>query len=283
MGCCQNKELHVVCSCDFPDEEKNRLVEEEIIATSVKGSEDELERRRSEHLSNVEGVGASNADAAEVSPDGVVAELEAAMASGRPPAEDGAPPPGTAGAGPGAAAKEAAQESVSPLLEELYLTGTFASWATDFKQTHMTQVASTTEGTAKLRMCLKLTSQSFSFQVVSAKREWNWRLYPRDAKNIRFTHASKEGRLKPNEPNAVIVGLGDLKAGHGLNFHVIEEAGVIATVWIEVPVTSTPSGLVVRTDTAAGARVWYTLEDTGVQYLGGDGVDLNKYAWMKIS
>jgi len=171
------------------------------------------------------------------------------------------------------------------LKDSFHLTGTFAKWVTDFAPSRLEQVPSGREGVARLKICIKLTSQSFSFQVVSAEQKWTWRLYPRDAVNIRFTHVSKEGKLNAGNPDEVIVGLGGSKAGHGLNFHVIEAAGVVVSIWIEVPVQDSrkePSVLEPRYDTVDGARVWYTLEDTGVQYTGGDNVDLNKYSWMGL-
>lgn len=169
-----------------------------------------------------------------------------------------------------------------PLKEPLYLTGAWAKWATNLAAGKLIQVPAP-EGFARLRLCVKMTSQSFSFQVVSADRGWKWRLYPRDAKNLKFTHVSKEGKLSPGDPDAVVVALGDLKAGHGLNFHVLESDGAIVTVWLEVPVRSTGDALVLKDDSPAGYRVWYTLEDTGVQYTGGDGIDLNKYSsWVKF-
>jgi len=87
--------------------------------------------------------------------------------------------------------------------------------------------------------------------------------------------------LQSDKPDAVAVGVGDLNTGHGLNFHVVEEDPTTVTIWVEVPVSSAEDGLVLQTGTATGARVWYTKEDTGVQFVGGDGVDLNKYKWMR--
>lgn len=280
MGACQNKELFIVCSCNCADdevqtEEQIAPEEEELIAPlPVKGkSEQAAERSLSSKLpefsGSVEPSSATNAAAAEdtssPAPKVPVASQEVPPAVVQPHEEVQAPP-------------------MLELIESLHLTGNFAEWATDFAPCTLRQVPSAKEGAARLRTCVKLTSQSFSFQVVCKQKQWNWRLYPRDAKPIRFTHASKEGRLKPGEPEAVVVGLGDLKAGHGLNFHVIEEEyrGSTVTIWVEVPVKASGGGVALRTDTVQGAKVWFTMEDTGVQYKGGDGVDLNKYKWMKI-
>eukprot|EP00439_Symbiodinium_sp_Y106_P079736 s727_g18.t1 len=179
---------------------------------------------------------------------------------------------------------EASTEELKPRLRtRLHLTGTFADWKTSFALSRLVQVPKSDgqrEDVVRLKLCVKLTSQSFSFQVVSPEKDWSWRLYPRDAQPMRFTHVSKEGRLVAAQPAAVAVAVGDLNAGHGLNFHVVEKEGDIVTVWIEVPVQP-PSADVVEVDfQGAGARVWYTLEDTGVQYTGGDGIDLDRYKWM---
>eukprot|EP00434_Breviolum_minutum_P004889 symbB.v1.2.004313.t2/scaffold188.1/size279614/2 len=66
----------------------------------------------------------------------------------------------------------------------LHLTGKFANWRTDFAPSRLRRVA-LEKDTLRLAMCLRLTSQSFSFQVVSPSKGWNWRLYPRDAQPLR--------------------------------------------------------------------------------------------------
>jgi hypothetical protein len=113
--------------------------------------------------------------------------------------------------------------------------------------------------------------------------DFTWRLYPRDAVPIKLggfikTHVSKEGWLTNGDPSAVAVGLGDLKIGHGLNFHVLEMEGTVVTIWVEVPaIDDGVSQLELNKDTADGCRVWYTKEDTGIQNCGGDMMDLRKY------
>ncbi|OLP96354.1 hypothetical protein AK812_SmicGene21422 [Symbiodinium microadriaticum] len=164
---------------------------------------------------------------------------------------------------------EASTEELKPRLRtRLHLTGTFADWKTSFALSRLVQVPKSDgqrEDVVRLKLCVKLTSQSFSFQVVSPEKDWSWRLYPRDAQPMR---------------QRVAVAVGDLNAGHGLNFHVVEKEGDIVTVWVEVPVQPPSADVVEVNFQGAGARVWYTLEDTGVQYTGGDGVDLDRYKWM---
>merc|ERR1711865_813488 len=138
----------------------------------------------------------------------------------------------------------------------------------------MTPVPSRKPGFQLLRLCVRLTSESLTFAVVSGQRQWAWRLYPRDAVPIRIgfirSHVSKEGMLTCDGPDAVIVGLGNLSIGHGLNFHVLEKDGAVVTVWVELPVSENNGVDELRTDTADGAKVWYTNEDTGIDHVGGD-------------
>merc|ERR1712061_780117 len=102
---------------------------------------------------------------------------------------------------------EIASELTRPFLKEpLHLTGSFAKWSTKFPESRLLPAqALSPEGTVRLRLCVRLTSASFSFQVVTAEREWSWRFYPRDAQNIRFTNVSRAGLLKEREPGAVAV------------------------------------------------------------------------------
>lgn len=173
------------------------------------------------------------------------------------------------------------------LVESIHLTGNWAKWLTNHGPAKMTQMnsgssSSLPEGVVRLHLCLTMNSQSFSFQVVSAKHQWNWRLYPKDAKPVWGMHVSKEGKLTDGSPDAVSVGRGDGKLGHGLNFHVVESAGAVVTIWVEVPVKAGHGGVELRIDDAKGCRVWYTKEDTGAQLTAGDGVDLAKYKWMGL-
>ena len=95
------------------------------------------------------------------------------------------------------------------------------------------------------------------------------------------SHVSKEGMLTCDDPDAVIVGLGNLSIGHGLNFHVLEKEGAVVTIWVELPIFENKGVVELRTDTADGAKVWYTNEDTGIDHVGGDGMDLSKYRkWL---
>lgn len=162
--------------------------------------------------------------------------------------------------------------------EPLHLAGTWTKWSTNLPKAQLQHVPGSSESVARLSLCAKLTSMSLSFQVVSAKKAWAWRLFPRDAKPAMWgAHVAKEGKLSEGIPDAVIVGLGDSKKGHGLNFHIIEAEGTIVTVWVEVPVRKNNDELELRHDTVDLARVWYTREDTGIQITAGDGIDLNKY------
>lgn len=175
------------------------------------------------------------------------------------------------------------------LVEKLYVTGPFSSWKLDHDDGQLQLAARHApagsspppgEGIMRLRLCVQLSSMSFSFQVVNPAKKWTWHLYPRDAVlKVWGLHVSKEGKLWPDNPDAVAVGLGDLKAGHQKNFHVMEPPGTVVTIWVEVPVISAVGGdgMTVDYNTALGCRVWYTLEDTGVNCVGGDGIDLNKW------
>lgn len=165
--------------------------------------------------------------------------------------------------------------------DPLYLTGIFTKWKVNQESARL-QFGEPGADVARLRLCVKMSSQSFSFTVVCAPRGWAWRLYPRDARNVFGTHASKEGRLRPEQPDAVAIAVGDKWKGHKLNFHVVEDVGTVVTIWVEVPLKKGPDGQVSLVfSTAEGARVWYTKEDTGVQCEGGDGIDLKKYSYLR--
>lgn len=167
--------------------------------------------------------------------------------------------------------------------EEIYLTGPWSKWKTNFADGLLEPVPTKSTSIGLLKLCVQLTSQSFTFQVITDKHKWDWHLYPRDAKPIKIgfisSHVSKEGLLKAGNKDLAIVGCGDQKKGHGINFHVVEKPGTTVTVWIEVPAKPAASGvgLSLRTDTAEGARVWYTVEDTGLQCAAGDGINLSSY------
>lgn len=176
---------------------------------------------------------------------------------------------------------DSTDETKFALVEDVYLTGPWSNWKTNSKDGLLEAVPTTSTTVGLLKLCVRLTSQSFSFQVITDKLKWDWHLYPRDAKAIKIgfisTHVSKEGFLRAGSKDAVI-GLGDKKLGHGVNFHVVEKPGTVVTVWIEVPTKPAGAeGLALRTDTTDGARIWYTVEDTGVQCVAGDGINLDRY------
>jgi len=168
--------------------------------------------------------------------------------------------------------------------DEVCLTGPWSKWATDFPNATLEPMPTIAEkGTALMKLCVKLSSQSFSFQVITDERKWKWHLFPRDAVPIRIgficSHVSKEGLLKAGKEDLAVVGLGNDKVGHGINFHVMEKVGTVVTIWVEVPSTLSTAGdaLKLRSDTVEGTRIWYTLEDTGVQLVAGDGINLSRY------
>jgi hypothetical protein len=173
--------------------------------------------------------------------------------------------------------------------EDIYITGPWPpqKWAPTGgackPEALLEPMPSSSQSVAMLRIGVKLTSQSFTFQVITQERKWDWHLYPRDAKPIKIgfisSHVSKEGLLKAGEKDFAVVGLGDQKLGHGINFHVVEPPGTTVTIWVEVPAKPSGDGktLKLRTDTAEGARIWYTVEDTGVQLVAGDGINLERY------
>mmetsp|Transcript_69637 Transcript_69637/g.121125 ORF Transcript_69637/g.121125 Transcript_69637/m.121125 type:complete len:380 (+) Transcript_69637:102-1241(+) len=168
--------------------------------------------------------------------------------------------------------------------DALYVAGVFTGWSVEEEYARLQPALIKEPGAdvARLRLCVQLSSQSFTFCIVCARRGWNWRLYARDARNVFGTHASKEGRLWSDQPDAVAIAVGDKWKGHALNFHVVEDAGTIVTIWVEVPLKRADNGQVfVNFYTARGARVWYTKEDTGVQCRGGDGIDLSFYSYLR--
>eukprot|EP00747_Dinoflagellata_sp_TGD_P168182 gnl/TRDRNA2_/TRDRNA2_193975_c0_seq1.p1 gnl/TRDRNA2_/TRDRNA2_193975_c0~~gnl/TRDRNA2_/TRDRNA2_193975_c0_seq1.p1 ORF type:complete len:312 (+),score=62.28 gnl/TRDRNA2_/TRDRNA2_193975_c0_seq1:33-968(+) len=225
-----------------------------------------------------------DATVAAASSDSMVAVAEPAVVPPDRQASSAARPSPTDSEPPPTAKREAEPpRHVLPLLQEpIHLVGSFTNWATNCAETRLQPTAdSGNESIARLQLCVQLTSVSFSFQVVSAVHGWNWRLYPADAKPNRWgAHASMEAKLKSDSRDAVVVAVGNSKEGHGLNFHIIESSGAVVTIFVEVPVCSSPSGpLKLRTDTTEGVRVWYESGAAGsdIQYSGGDGVDFSKY------
>mmetsp|Transcript_6413 Transcript_6413/g.11741 ORF Transcript_6413/g.11741 Transcript_6413/m.11741 type:complete len:244 (-) Transcript_6413:55-786(-) len=241
MGCCHNKELYIVCSWDWD--------EGELLAHELGKRQSSHPQEEKQQAQPCQGVASAASQRRQTSN----AQVDESLLKPR-------------------------------LRTPLHLTGNFADWSTSFAPSRLQQVPwddGERKGRVRLKLCVELTSQSFSFQVVSPDRDWDWRLYPRDAQRLSWAHVSKEGRLVANEPGAVPVAVGDLATGHGLNFHVVERADYIVTVWVEVPTRPSEKQETVDLDFAgSGSKVWYTVEDTGVQYKGGDGVDLDRYRWL---
>lgn len=162
-------------------------------------------------------------------------------------------------------------------LEPLRLSGRCNGWALDTNGLLFTD-----EGVAEIprqRLCVKLTSGSLSFQIVSNRKHWDWRLYPANAKLTRMgLHASKEGCMQRDDIDGLAVAHVDLKnakAAHGKNFHIIEPAGSVVTIFVE------QRAKVVLNSSNEGTRVWYTRSDTGFTFAGGDGIDLSRYTkWI---
>lgn len=167
--------------------------------------------------------------------------------------------------------------------DDIYLTGTWANWSSDFPEGWLEPVQGGSKGTALLKLCVKLTSQSFTFQVITPEHDWKWHLYPHGATPIKIgwisSHVSKEGLLSEGLKDHAVVGLGNDKLGHGVNFHVVEKPGTTVTIYVQVPSKPSDDGtaLALRTDTVEGACIWYTVEDTGLQLTAGDGVNLSWY------
>lgn len=175
-----------------------------------------------------------------------------------------------------------ASDLAPPVLNEpLHLTAESLNWATDLAESRLEEVRCHVEGSLRLKLCVRLISETFSFQVISAVRQWAWRLYPRKGTNPQSA-VSKSSVLVPNSPDAVSVASGSRsKEADGMQFHVVESEGAIVTVWVEVPVLTAADGTLDLSASpgaaALGFRVWYTNEDTGVRLEAGDGVHLSKW------
>lgn len=276
MGCCQNKEIYIGCACDCWGKGQYKGG----IKAAFPGSEDS-DQQEEIVISQPE---------APVSADPFAASETFQATSASPstaPAQPEVQPTVTSQPAPelpkesSSTQKEEKKPLPKPVLsEQLHLTGKWAQWLTNEPSARLVQdFTHDRQGTALLRLCVKLSSQSFSFQVVSPSRDWTWRLFPNDAKAHWMGHFSKEGQLLAGQRDQVPVGIGDGKKGHSLNFHVVESTDAVATIWVEVPVQSDGAQQHLQPN-AEGYRVWYTLEDTGVQLTAGDGIDLNRYKYL---
>eukprot|EP00927_Polykrikos_kofoidii_P082477 TRINITY_DN8214_c1_g1_i1.p1 TRINITY_DN8214_c1_g1~~TRINITY_DN8214_c1_g1_i1.p1 ORF type:complete len:357 (+),score=55.92 TRINITY_DN8214_c1_g1_i1:112-1182(+) len=165
------------------------------------------------------------------------------------------------------------------LNEPLHLSTEALQWATDFEDSRLEEVRTVCEGALRLKLCIRLTSGSLNFQVVSAVRKMSWRLYPRCDGASRVPAAGFQ--LLPGLPDAIGVALGDDRIGTSSTFSIVECVGTIVTVWVEVPVSVASNGnLDISASpeaSALGFRVWYTKEDTGVRLEIGDGVDVSQH------
>eukprot|EP00927_Polykrikos_kofoidii_P060773 TRINITY_DN55690_c0_g1_i1.p1 TRINITY_DN55690_c0_g1~~TRINITY_DN55690_c0_g1_i1.p1 ORF type:complete len:361 (-),score=45.56 TRINITY_DN55690_c0_g1_i1:110-1192(-) len=169
------------------------------------------------------------------------------------------------------------------LNEPLHLCAGALQWATKCEASRLEEVRIVCDGALRLRLCIRLTSGSLSFQVVSAIRKMKWRLHPRhDGANRQCKGASAGSfQLVPGSPDAIGVALGDERVGTSLTFCIVESVGTVVTVWVEVPVSVASNGTLDLSASpeasALGFRVWYTTEDTGVRLEIGDGVDVSPH------
>lgn len=88
-------------------------------------------------------------------------------------------------------------------------------------------------------------------------------------------HASESGALKADEPDAVFAVAGNGDEAHAKNFHITEEPGTFVTIYTERCVVNGLDGigedLLVDQIHGLTYKVWYSKEDTGARYAGGDG------------
>lgn len=175
----------------------------------------------------------------------------------------------------------------APIMEDaIYLTGPWkgGDWKLETKA-KLLPCPGAPPGMLRMCVCVKLTSQSFSFQVVAPSQDWNWRLYPRDGKNHFGTHVNSQGIMVAGNKNKVIVGVGDKKKGHALNMHVIDfdqkTREVIVTIYIELPVKPGIESGNIRLDTTTEprepCRAWFENAESEPIIEAGDGYDIDKY------
>jgi hypothetical protein len=128
-------------------------------------------------------------------------------------------------------------ESASLLdkLDGLQLIGKPNAWK--YPDPRLNMLANQSLSTPDSRVCslmVQLSSQTFSFQLLSSRLGWPVRVFPRDAKPKAGVHASQKGLLlaEARDHCVAVAADGTVKnaPGHGHNFHVLEEIGDVVTI-----------------------------------------------------
>ena len=130
---------------------------------------------------------------------------------------------------------EAASSSLLDKLDGLQLIGKPNAWK--YPDARLNMLANQSLSSHDSRVCslmVQLSSQTFSFQLLSSRLGWPVRVFPRDAKPKAGVHASQKGLLTAGDRDhcVAVAADGTVKnaPGHGHNFHVLEEIGDVVTI-----------------------------------------------------
>jgi hypothetical protein len=135
----------------------------------------------------------------------------------------------------GTAQSQKATASLLDKIDGLQLIGKPNAWKyPDQRLNLLPNQALSTQDLRVSSLMVQLSSQTFSFQLLSSRLGWPVRVYPRDAKPKAGVHASQKGLLVADSREGVVAVAADGSAkhplGHGHNFHVLEEIGDVVTI-----------------------------------------------------
>lgn len=120
-------------------------------------------------------------------------------------------------------------------VDDLQVIGKPNSWVYPDARLNMTRT-NDESGRKVDSVTVQLNSATFSFQVISARLGWPLRIYPKNAKPRFGMHASEDGVLKKDLPGGVECAASDGSvrkgAGHGHNFHIVENTGDLVTIYV---------------------------------------------------
>jgi hypothetical protein len=185
--------------------------------------------------------------------------------------------------------EEPVPESLLDKIDGLQVIGKPNSWVYPDDRLNLSRF--TDEAGRKVdAVTVQLTSATFSFQVVSARLGWPLRIYPKNAKPKFGMHASEDGVLKKSSPSAIECAASDGSirkgAGHGHNFHIVENTNDVVTIFVarEMKPQYDEYASVDKMSMNEAQleqvyyQVWYELAGEGesAKFMGGDGIDISK-------
>mmetsp|Transcript_127415 Transcript_127415/g.271647 ORF Transcript_127415/g.271647 Transcript_127415/m.271647 type:complete len:520 (-) Transcript_127415:12-1571(-) len=114
-------------------------------------------------------------------------------------------------------------------------------------------------GATRHRLVALLPTGNISFQIVSCRQDFAFRIYPLE------TCRDEPLRLVVGNPRAVPAVVGGKEDGKGLAFHIADQIGALVSIYVDIfNDASVQSGLKIRDAGVAGTRrcaaVWYVFE-----------------------